>query len=63
MSGMFDKIVEVLPSLPNELPRIIKTEKSREDGEMDKLLEDCDQIDLEARFDEDPVCFPVFIYT
>lgn len=53
MSGVFDKIVEVLPSLQNELPRIIKTERSRDESEQDKLVDDCDQIDLETSFDED----------
>ena len=57
MSGVFDKIVEVLPSLPNELPRIIKTERSRDESEADKLVDDCDQIDLETSFDEDQVSF------
>ena len=55
MSGMFDKIVEVLPSLPNELPRIIKQEKSRDDSETDKVVEDADQIELVTEFDEEPV--------
>ena len=58
MSGVFDKIVEVLPSLPNELPRIIKTERFRDESEADKLVDDCDQIDLETSFDEDQVSLP-----
>ena len=63
MSGMFDKIVEVLPSLPNELPRIIKQEKSRDDSETDKVLEDADQIELVTEFDEEPVIVFHYSYT
>ena len=55
MSGVFDKIVDALPSLPNELPRIIKPERPRDETETDKLVDDCDQIDLDTCFDEDEV--------
>jgi hypothetical protein len=49
MSGVFDKIVEGLPSLPQQLPRIIPPINQRDekdDTPGDKPTEDTDEIDL-----------------
>ncbi|XP_060583829.1 sorting nexin-19-like [Ruditapes philippinarum] len=54
MSGVFDKIVEGLPSLPQQLPRIIPPINQRDekdDTPGDKPTEDTDDIDLD--YEED----------
>lgn len=65
MSGVFDKIVEGFPSLPQQLPRIISPfdqREERDDLTIEKLTSDTDDIDLIFEDDTDKVDNIFFSY-
>ena len=58
MSGVFDKIVEGLPTLHQQIPKMIPSFESPDDKkDVEEQLEDRDNIDVEVIFDSDEVGF------